>query len=195
MANKQLITPMDGTPLQIVLADNVGDFGPEAANDLRVTTDGSQERDGQLTIGALSDGAYAQSSKFDLGENWAECYRVRTSLVFDSAPTADEVVKLWFGGSQSSTPANGNPAGQSGVDGAYTGYSSNPAEAVKQLFGPLLHICTVQAHPTVQIVDVGLWYPKERHNMLVVGNFSDANFHADDADQHIVLDPVVREQQ
>lgn len=195
MPNKLLVTQMDGTPKQIVFADHAGDFFPTAANDLRQTTDGTQETDVQLSMASVADGAARQAAKFDLGENWAKAYRIRCAFEFAATPTAGEKVELYFGESVSGTAGAGNPANLSGTDAAYTGYSSNLADSVGQLNMAGLFICTAQATTTVQVGPAGIWYPTNRYGLLVVKNEAGAAYHSDDVETHIVLDPIVDEVQ
>jgi hypothetical protein len=193
MPTKTLITPMDGTPEQIVLADHATDFSPTAANDLRVSSDGSNELDVQLDLTSVADAAARQSAKWDFGAHWAECYLVRAAFELAATPTAGDLIELYFGWSHHATAGTGNPAALTGGDAAYTGYSSNLSDSVKQLFGPLLFTCTAQATGTVQVATVGVVYPRSRYGILVVKNESGAAFHSDAVESHVVLDPVVPE--
>jgi hypothetical protein len=193
MATKTLITPMDGTPEQIVFADHATDFSPTAANDLRVTTDGSNELDVQLDLTSLADGAARQSAKFDLGSKWAEKYLMRAAFEMAATPTAGNSIGLYFGWSQASAAATANTAALTGSDAAYSGYSSNLAASVKQLDGPYLFTCTAQATGTIQVGVIGILYPPSRYGIVVVKNDSNAAFHSDAVESHIVLDPIVRE--
>lgn len=192
---KILITQQDGIPKQIVFADHATDFSPTAANDLRLTTDGSNELDVQLSFASLADGAAQQSAKFDLGTDYAKAYRIRCAFELAATPTAGEQIELYFGESQSGTAATANPANLTGSDAAYAGYSSNLAASVAQLNLAGIFICTAQATATVQVGLAGIWYPTNRYGMLVVKNESGAAFHSDDVECHIVLDPVVDEGQ
>ena len=194
MANKFLITPMDGTPKQIVFADHAGDFSP-VATDLRVTTDGSFELDVEFEMASVANAAGRQSAKFDFGAKWAQAYAIRTCLEMAATPTAGNLIELYFGFSHDSTPANDNPANLTGVDAAYAGYSSNLAASVKQLYGPFFHTCTVQVAGTEQVGHAGVVYPQGRYGMLALVNNSGAAFHTDDVECHIVLDPIVQEAQ
>lgn len=195
MANKTLIQALDGTPKQIVFADHATDFSPTAANDLRVTTDGSMETDVQLILESVADAAYRQSTKFDFGENRAEFYNARGALEFAATPVAGERVLLYLAPSHSATAGTGNPGGVSGADSAYTGYSSNAAAAVKQLLFIGVAIVTAQATGTVQILDFGLFSPPDRYASLVVLNDSGAAMHSDSVEMNIVFSPIVPELQ
>jgi hypothetical protein len=195
MTSKLLYTPMDGTPKQIVFADHAADFSPTAANDLRVTSDGSFELDVQLDTTDLADTAARQSAKFDLGANFAQSYAIRCALELAATPAAGDLVELYFGWSNSGTAATANPANLTGSDAAYAGYSANLASSVLQLDGPYDFICTVQATGTVQVGLAGVVQPKGRYGILVVKNESAAAFHSDAVETHIVLDPLVIEGQ
>jgi len=195
MANKLLVQEMDGTPKQIVFADHGGDFGPTAANDLRKTTDGSQELDVELDLASVANNAARQSSKCDLGENRAAEYAVRAALEFAATPTAGNVVELYWAPSHSATAGTGNPGGISGADSAYAGYSSNLDASIKQLIYIGSFVCTAQATPTVQIAEVGILAPTERYGSLVVYGKAGSAFHSDDVECNIVFDPLIPELQ
>lgn len=193
MPTKYLITQMDGTPKQIVFGDHAGDFAPTTANDLRITTDGSNELDAQLTLASLANGAARQSAKVDLGTDWADQYNVRAAFEFAATPTAGNAVELYFGFSPHATAANGNPGNLTGSDAAYSGYATNLDASIKHLYGPLIFSCTADATTTVQVAECGILVPLERYLIIVVKNESGAAFHSDDVESHIVLDPIVTE--
>ena len=193
MATKTLLTPMDGTPKQICFADHAADFSPTAANDLRVSTDGSKELDVQLDMTSVADGAARQSTKVDLGAKWANGYYVRAAFELAATPVAGDVVELYWAPSPSATAANANAANVTGADSAYAGYSANLAAAVKQLIHIGDFVCTAQATATVQVAEVGVFVPPERYGSLVVKNESAAAFHSDAVETHVVFDPIVDE--
>lgn len=193
MVTKILITEMDGTPKQICFADHATDFNPTAANDLRKTTDASQETDVQLDLTSLADSAYRQSTKVDLGADRAATYMVRAAFELAATPTAGDVISLYWAPSWSATAGTGNPGGASGADAAYDGYSANGDSAVNQLVHIGDFICTVQATATVQVAEVGMFTPTERYGSLIVRNESGAAFHTDAVESHVVFDPVIDE--
>lgn len=193
MANKILVTEQDGTPKQIVFANHAGDFAPAAANDLRITTDASKELDAELILASLADAAARQSAKVDLGADRAAAYKVRAAFEMAATPTAGEVIEFYWGVSQTTTSANGNPANLTGSDAAYAGYSSNLADSIKQLDFIGNFIVTVQVTGIIQVVEVGILVPSERHGILVIKNESGAAFHSDDVESHVVLTPIVDE--
>src|SRR3972149_3808402 len=83
MANKILLDEQNGTPKQICFRD-VTDFGPAAANDLRVGTPTLV----QLDMTSVADAAYRQSTKVDLGAVRAPAYAVRAALEFAAGGVA-----------------------------------------------------------------------------------------------------------
>ena len=191
MANKILITEMDSTPEQISFADHAGDFSPTAANDLQFSTPTTC----QLSLVDVADGAARQSAKVDLGTKRAQAYKVRAAFELAATPTAGDVIELYWAPSSSSTAATGNAANVSGSDAAYSGYSSNLAQSVKQLDFIGGFVCTVQATGTIQVAEVAVFSPTERYGSLVVKDESGAAFHSDDVECHVVFDPIVPEVQ
>lgn len=184
---------MDGTPEQIVLADHATDFGPTGANDLRISTDGSNELDVQLSLASLANSSYRQSAKFDFGAHWAMEYFARIAVEIAATPTAGNTLSLYLGYSDNATAGTGNPANLTGSDAAYTGYSSNAAASVKQLDLVSVFTVTAQATTTVQVIDGWTFAPRARYASAVLLNSSGAALHSDDVEMHIVLNPVVQE--
>ena len=148
-----------------------------------------------MDLTSLADSAYRQSAKADLGAVRAPAYKVRAAFEFDAAPTDGDVVSLYWAPSHQSAVASGNPGNVSGVDSAYTGYSSNADSAVKQLDFIGNFICTVQIATTVQVAEVGILVPSERYGCLVVRNESGQAFEGDAVESHVVFDPVYIEVQ
>lgn len=193
--SKLLITEMDGTPKQIVFADHSGDFSPTAANDLRKTTDGTQETDVQMATASLANGSYRQSAKFDFGENWATEYQARMAVELAATPTAGRTINLYLAYSQSATAGTGNAGNASGADAAYTGYSSNAAASVLQMHHISSMVVTAQATATVQVIEGWTFRPRGRYASLIQHNDSNAAYHSDDVEIHVVFNPVVTEAQ
>jgi hypothetical protein len=187
---------LNGTPKQIVFADHAGDFSPTSANDLRKTTDGSQELDVQFSLASVANAAYRQSAKFDFGALYADEYDIRGAIEHAATPTAGNAWDLYLAYSTSATAGTGNSGAASGSDAAYTGYSSNAAAAVKQLHYIGSLICTSQATGTVQVIESqNSFSPKARYASLIILNGSGAAVHSDDVECNIVFNPVVLENQ
>lgn len=190
MGNKVTTTEMDGTPKQIVFGDIAGDFNPTAANDLRDATSGNRTTC-QLTLASLADAAARQSAKVDLGTDRAQAYDVRIAIEFAAGVAAGDVCHLYWGTSQSGTAGTANPGNLTGADAAYAGYSSNLADSLYHLkyIGSIR--ATAQATATIQVADVGVFYPTERYGSLVVVAGDD--FHSDDVEMHVVFNPIIDE--
>jgi len=197
MVAKLLITEQDGTPQQIVFGNHAGDYNPTAANDLRISTDGSNETDVELVLLDLADGAAAQSAKVDLGANRAEEYAVRACIEMQVAVAdAGSVVELYWSPSHHATAANGNAGGCSGSASAYTGYSADLADSIKQLQFLGVLTMTDDAVDSVQIGEVGILRTRERYGSLVVKNeVGQVICDTDDIEAHIVFDPIIPESQ
>lgn len=194
MATKTLLTPMDGTPKQIVFANHAGDFGPTGANDLRITTDGSNELDVEWAPASLANGSYHQSAKFDFGSKWGLGYLPRLAVELAATPTAGNTISVYLAPSHSATAATANPGGVSGSNGAYTGYSSNADASIKQLGRPIsVFKVTAQATTTVQIMKGQPFQAPSRYASIVVLNSSGAAFHSDDVEINLVFDPILPE--
>ncbi len=152
MPNKILISEMNGTPEQISFADHAGDFSPTAANDLQFLT----PTECQLSLASVADGAARQSAKVDLGAARAQTYKVRAAFEMAATPAAGDLIELYWAPSSSPTAAIGNAANVSGSDAAYSGYSSNLVDSVKQLEYIGTFVCTVQITTTVQVAKAGI---------------------------------------
>jgi len=190
MANKILLDEFNGTPAQITFRD-VTDFNPTAANDLRHAS--AVDVEVQLDLTSVADAAARQSTKGDLGAIRARAYKVRAAFELAATPTAGDVIELYWAPSQHATAGTGNPGAVSGADSAYAGYSSNLAASVLQLEYIGTFVCTAQTTPTVQVAECGLFVPTERYGSLVVKNESNAAFHSDAVESHVVFDPVFEE--
>jgi len=191
MANKVLVLEMDSTPDQITFADFGGDFSPTAANDLRHVS--AVDTEVQLTLASLADGAARQSTKVDLGSLRAREYHVRAAFEMAATPTTGDIIELYWAPSQHATAGTGNAANVTGADGAYAGYAANLAASVLQLIYIGAFVCTVQVTATVQVAEVGVFSPPERYGSLIVKNESNAAFHNDDVESHVVFDPIIPE--
>ena len=193
MANKTLLQAMDDTPSQISFANFAGDFSPTAGNDLREGADTETE----LVLLDLADGAAAQSAKADLGEHFAEEYACIACIEMQvAAADAGAEVEFYWSESASATAATGNMGGASGSAAAYSGYSSDLAEAVRQLKYIGSMVMTDDAVDSTQIGFVGTLTPGNRYGSLIVKNECGQTIcDTDDIEAHIVLSPVIPELQ
>jgi len=196
MVAKLLVTEQDGTPQQISFATH-GNLNPTAAYELRATTDGSNETDYELELLNLADGNARQSAKADLGANRAVEYICRAAIEMQvAAATAGGTIYFYWSPSMSSTAANGNAGGCSGADQAYTGYSADKDQSIKQLvfIGPML--MTDDGVDSVQIAEVGVLRPTQRYGSIVVYNQCGQTIcDTDSNESQVVLDPIIPESQ
>lgn len=190
MANKILTTEMDGTPEQISFADHAGDFSPNVLSNLQFSTPTTC----QISLASVADTAARQSAKVDLGANRAQAYKVRAAFELN-APTAGDVIELYWAPSPSVTGTYANAANVVGSDSAYAGYSSNLAASVRQLDFIGNFVCTAQVTGTVQVAEISMFIPTERYGSLIVKNESNSAFASDDVEIHVVFDPIVPEVQ
>lgn len=196
MANEVLLKV--GT--QICFADHAspdygsggeGDFSPTAANDLQQGTPTKVLLEFEDTGVGVVDGAARESAKVDLGPTRAAAYAIKACIEFAATPTAGDVVELYWNASPDATAANGNMGGATGSDGAYPS-SGTLADLVKQL--ELIGVFVCVGASGVQIADCGVFSPSERYGSLIVKNESGIGFFAtDDAESHIVFNPIVDE--
>lgn len=194
MPTKTLMTPLDGTPKQIVIADHAGDFSPTGANDLRITTDGTFELDVQAALASLANGSYYQTAKFDFGAHWAIGYASKLAVELAATPTAGNTIEAYLAPSDFATAGTGNAGGVSGAAGAYTGYSSNAAASIKQCKLIGVFVVTAQATTTVQVIESNMKFtPPSRYGSVILLNSSGAAFHSDDVETHLVLNPCLPE--
>lgn len=193
MPNKILIQEMDDTPPQLAFGNFAGDFSPTAANDLRQGTDTQVE----LVLLNLTDTAAAQSAQGDLSANRAQAYAMMTAMEWQvAAATAGEVVEFYMNASHSSTAATANLGGTSGSAAAYSGYSSDLADAVKQLIFVGAMTQTDDAVDSLQIGFPGLFFPIQRYCSLIIKNEAGQTLcDTDDIEAHCTLDPIIDEVQ
>lgn len=193
MANKILVQEMDDTPPQLSFANFADDFNPTAANDLRQGTDTEVE----LVLLNLADAAAAQSAQGDLGANRAILYACTACIEMQVAVAdAGSVVEFYWNASASSTAATGNMGAASGSAAAYSGYTSDLADSVKQLILIGTMVMTDDAVDSAQIGFVGLLQPVHRYGSLIVKNETGQTIcDTDDIEAHVVLSPQIYELQ
>lgn len=146
-----------------------------------------------LTLSALADGAGRQSNKVDLGADRAPSYELLGCVDFTGeTPTTGEVVEYWWLPSTHTTPANGNVAGNSGVDGAAPdgALGSITLTEFKNIGGQFIGKLRIHDGAVVQNGFVGILRPTARYGQLLVINESGDAFEADDVEMHQVLNPI-----
>lgn len=146
--------------------------------------------DAAITMTSVANNAARQSVKLDLGASRTPLYSVKASFEIAATPTAGNTIELYWAPSSSSSAGTDNPGNVSGTDAAYTGYSSNIADSVKQLQFIGSFVCTAQATATVQSGFVGRFKPADRYGSLVVFNKSGAAMHSSATNISITLTPI-----
>lgn len=123
-----------------------------------------------LTVDSLASGAARQSAKVDIGANFADKWRVDVLIdTSGTAPGAGETADVYAAPSGSATAASENPAGTTGSDAAYSGYSGGSLDdSLKQLdfIGSLSFDDVIDINQQTSM----LWYPTSRYNNFVVDN-------------------------
>lgn len=148
-----------------------------------------------LAISGVANGAGRQSDKADLGATRAAAYELLGCVDFTGeTPTVGGTIDYYWAPSTHATAANGNVAGNSGVDGAAPDGalgSITLAEFLKQC----IYIGSLIVHDggVVQNGFVGILYPTTRYGQLIVVNNSGDVFETDDVEAHQVLAGIIPE--
>ena len=177
---------LEGTA--IVLADTT-DYGPAAANNLGTRTD-------QIDCTDLAAGAARQSAKFDFGATWDLEYVLAACIEWETTPeiAAEETVSFYMGFSHSASAATANPAGLSGSDAAYSGYSAGSlADSLKQLMplGVMVQDNVINTDQAQIDTAIATFTPRARYGILVVvNNAASAAFHSDMVETAFRLQPL-----
>lgn len=151
-----------------------------------------------LTLSGVVSAAARQSNKADLGATRASRFEVLGSFDFTGeTPSATGHVALYWAPSTSATAANGNVAGNSGVDAACPDGalgSITLAEFLKQC----QYIGELPTHDGA-VVQNGLinpaFQPTSRYGQLIVVNNAGDDFEADNVEAHVVFNPIIDEAQ
>lgn len=177
---------------QLVFADHAGDFvGGAAKTSLEVAG-----TDVQIALtGLVKSGTGRESAKFDFGATRASRYSLGASLEFAGAPVVGELVNFYLAPSPISTAANGNPQSIDGVDAAAPSGHSTLQELIDASMWIGRFICSADATATVQTAWCGSFVPPERYGILIVVNNTAQDFHSDDVEIHVVMNPIITQVQ
>jgi len=166
-----------------------GSFSP--ADDGTNWTIGSPT-DVVLTLAGVADAAARQSTKVDLGAARSSLYEVLGCVDFtDETPDAVGSIDYYWAPSTSTTDANGNVSGNSGVDAdAPGGAVGSPtlAEFLPQC--QYIGSLATSNNASVQNGLVGVFSPSSRYGQLIVVNNSGDAFENDDVEMHQVFNPI-----
>lgn len=177
-----------GTQTRFAVAGSLSPVDP--ATDYTIGT----PTDVTLTLSGVADGAGRQSNKADLGANRAAAFEVMAAVDFTGeTPAADTTVRFYWAPSTHATAANGNVAGNSGVDAAApngtvpSGLTLSEFIAQCDFIGALV----LSDDASVQCGFVGVFSPSSRYGQLIVVNESGDAFEADNVEAHVVFNPIV----
>lgn len=145
-----------------------------------------------LDLLSVAAGGYEETGRFDFGATWDTEFVLAAAIEFATAPTAGETVDFYMAWNNSNDTV-GWPGGIAGgtASAAYTGYSANAADSVKQLTYLGSMVCTVQATTTVQIdTNIATFVPRDRWAVLVVHNNTSDATKADHIQQAVRFTPI-----
>ncbi len=146
-----------------------------------------------LTLNAVADAAARQSTKVDLGATRAPEYEVLGCVDFTGeAPTISNTVDYYWAPSTHATSANGNVAGNSGLDGDAPDGALGTillAEFLAQcdFIGSLV----VHDGASVQNGKVGVFSPSSRYRQLIDVNNSGDVVEDNEVEMHQVMNPII----
>jgi len=146
-----------------------------------------------LTLNAVADAAARQSNKVDLGAVRADRFEVLGCVDFTGeTPTIGESIDYYWAPSTHATAANGNVAGNSGVDGDAPDGALGTI-LIAEFLDQCIYIGSLIVHDgaSVQNGFVGVFSPPGRYGQLIVVNNSGDVFEADDVEMHQVMNPIV----
>lgn len=158
------------------------------------TTDyGGGDRDYQLDLTSLADGAARQGAKGDLGATRARRYAVHVWIEMDVAPASGATVDVYWAPSAHATAATENPGGTTGSDAAYTGTAGDSLDdSLKQLDFIGACILTADAATVVQRFTF-VYSPPLRYGMPVIDNNGGQAMEGDAVEMAFKLIPIVDE--
>lgn len=147
----------------------------------------------QIDLTSIANGAARQGAKADLGATRAAQYAVVVGMELDVAPTAGNLIEVYWSSSFSSTAGTGNDGGADGTDSAWK--AGEEDEWKKQLIHLGNLVCTNDAATTVQRQCIGFFTPPERYGMPIVLNKSGQAFEGDAVEMYVALVPITDEVQ
>ncbi|NQU23629.1 MAG: hypothetical protein HQ567_20290 [Candidatus Nealsonbacteria bacterium] len=142
-----------------------------------------------ITLASVADGAARQGAKGDLGATFASRYAVTLEINLDSAPTAGNVVELYWAASHDNATF---PGGVGGTDAAYKAAEEDEWKKQLLLIGCL--VVTADADAVVQ-TQVFVFSPPARYGAPVLVNNSGVALEGDDDAHQITLTPLIDEVQ
>ncbi len=145
-----------------------------------------------LTCTSLADDAAREGAKGDLGSTRARRYHVYFEIKPTSAPTAGELIDLYWSSSSSATAATSNTGDADGTDSAFQASIADVDVRVRNL--TFIGALSVTDDATAQSTEF-VFEPGQRYGMPIVINRSGVAFSATGTDHKVVLTPIVDEVQ
>ncbi len=142
-----------------------------------------------ITLASLADGAARCGEKADLGATFAARYAVTAELSLDVAPTAGNVIELYWAASHDNTTF---PGGATGADAAYKAGEEDEWKQQLLLIGCLL--VTNDAEAVVQ-TQVFVLSPPTRYGCPVVVNKTGQALDESSTSHQITITPLIDEVQ
>lgn len=140
--------------------------------------------DETLTLTSLADGAGRAGDEHDFGATWARRIRIMVELDFNAAPTAGEVVDVYWSSSHDGTDYDGECTGS---DAAY-----NDENDMRRLYYVGAFVCTNDTDPQMQSFVFTL---PARYGLPVISNQSGQALTATGTDQIVTVTPLIDEVQ
>ena len=151
--------------------------------------------DHAMTMASLAVDAARQGAKGDLGATRAARFSMTVEINMNVAPTAGDVIEIYWSSSPSGTPATQNDGAASGTDAAYAGSAAGSVDETKvQLIWVNNLVLTPDADGVVQ-QKTSVFSPPHRYGMPVLVNKSDQTLEGDDDSHSIILTPLIDEVQ
>ncbi len=144
----------------------------------------------QIDLTGVLTSEYRQSEDIDFGVNRAPFYRLRFSCEFATAPTVGKKVIFYMAWSEA-VAAAAFDAGVGLSDADYTGYNTNPDDAIEHADKIAEFTCTTEATTDIQIGTCpGHFRAKARYGVLIVRNESAVTMFTDAVEIGILIMPV-----
>lgn len=137
-----------------------------------------------LTLTSLADGGGRAGELHDFGATFPQRVRVSAELDFGSAPTAGEVVDIYWSSSHNGTDFDGECTGS---DAAY-----NDENDMARLYRVGSLVCTADTNPQIQS---WVFFLPARYGLPVVSNQSGVALTATGTDQIVTVTPLIDEVQ
>ena len=142
-----------------------------------------------ISLAGLADGKGRCGVKADLGATFAMRYGVTVEVNLDAAPTAGNVIEVYWAASHDNTTF---PGGATGTDAAYK--DAEEDEWKKQLLLIGCVVVTADADSVVQI-QTFVFSPPARYGCPVVINKTGQAFEGDEDSHQLTLTPLIDEVQ